>query len=715
MAVNCSRQEAANLRTLATELDLESLQEPLLRLEDGENSLQNERRLVDITDELRRLWLLKQSATGKGNPLLIEKRLAAKLAAREILPPNWYDQHIFYCSGMAAAQNYLQHYLSRFQPTERNRLKILSWGGYYEILFSIEVVRRESVEWVDAKSEEDFYETLADPSTRLVFLDPIAFAVKMRVLDIERFLDLWNFYAEKVPRTLVLDTTLCGRNFPLSSLLGGLNPSTTVCRITSALKLDQEGLELQNAGILSLYNSDENLLYGSWKELMEFRDWTSTALTGEEWSRLDTPFFLEQRHATDVFQNNGLLAEALAGNQLALLESVSYPQGVETWHQSPFLFVQTHDDGIEAQGLMTEVLVHEIRRRGLSLDLGASFGFRQHRFEVIVPDVSSDPSDGGRLGSTKEPKTLLRVSMGSGQGPSANLITELFCDVFSYPSLDCLRRAYQSRSRLTQATLINFPFRPFQAHQRPSEKAGCRDLTVQQEALLESLPLLPDSETRYWLSTADVDLNGGPYEFEEREFFVDQGVFMPNFLSTLIFRQITLQEQDFENKDVAIVGCGAGVEGILSAEAGAEVYLTDIDPVAVASAQKLSNDHPRMHFYSGNLFEKVPAHLSFDFILCHPPSVELDFGDPIQAQIYFSGSQFITELLEECKVRLNRSGELWLALSDRSDLREISKIVFQGQWQLDILQRERLNDFDLRGERGEYLLFRLGLSQKIER
>ena len=157
------------------------------------------------------------------------------------------------------------------------------------------------------------------------------------------------------------------------------------------------------------------------------------------------------------------------------------------------------------------------------------------------------------------------------------------------------------------------------------------------------------------------------------------------------------------------------MEGILSAEAGAEVYLTDIDPVAVASAQKLSNDHPRMHFYSGNLFEKVPAHLSFDFILCHPPSVELDFGDPIQAQIYFSGSQFITELLEECKVRLNRSGELWLALSDRSDLREISKIVFQGQWQLDILQRERLSDFDLRGERGEYLLFRLGLSQKIER
>ncbi len=61
--------------------------------------------------------------------------------------------------------------------------------------------------------------------------------------------------------------------------------------------------------------------------------------------------------------------------------------------------------------------------------MGSSFGFRTHRFEVIIPNL-------------KQGKGLFKVAMGVREGPTKEYVINLLMRISKYKNLEELKLAY---------------------------------------------------------------------------------------------------------------------------------------------------------------------------------------------------------------------------------------------------------------------------------
>jgi hypothetical protein len=160
-----------------------------------------------------------------------------------------------------------------------------------------------------------------------------------------------------------------------------------------------------------------------------------TGLSMDEMCLLDAPFFLDPAQFTAyshaVFHNNALLAQAMAGPS-GLFSRVVHPSlsahARLPWAQAPFVVFHMHEDTLDVHGRLLAIVAHEARQRKLCLQMGSSFGFRGHRFEVILPRLS-------------DKRGLFKVAMGARSGPSRDGVIELFLE------LAALRNAGELRER----------------------------------------------------------------------------------------------------------------------------------------------------------------------------------------------------------------------------------------------------------------------------
>jgi hypothetical protein len=242
---------------------------------------------------------------------------------------------------------------------------------------------------------------------------------------------------------LVFDTTLCGPFFPLQSLLRALDGSAAprlVVRMNSALKLDQAGLEFANVGVLSLYTPESAPeresapVIGHY--LRKMRTILGSGLSFDAICALEVPWFLDPEHLREhcraVFVNNALFAQCLQGIE-GLFACIAHPclgaLSEEPWAQAPFTVLHLREDDLESYGLLLAVLTEESRRRGLSFYAGSSFGFRGHRYEVIIPRVA-------------DRRGLFKVAMGARKGPSRAGVVALLQEVAAIPDIVALRARY---------------------------------------------------------------------------------------------------------------------------------------------------------------------------------------------------------------------------------------------------------------------------------
>jgi hypothetical protein len=313
--------EARELHELAQELadHAPQLSRPIARLESAfEKSLARAAHPLDAEQaaetfarRLRRVWLEAAGAEAGSvyrSPTASEvQRLARhhdafgyerdlqpetlESRARDFFPAppeGWRQDHLIFSSGQAAMTCALLGLSSRLSPGQP--IRISHRGAYFET--------RALIKLMPLLQEATFAQT-AD----IVLDEPICCDGQFHQIDTGKLLSA-------SPKAVIFDTTLLGRDDGIAASLANLvDKFPIVLRITSCLKLFEAGLELANAGILSVYSRGPDALG---PDLRRIRTLTGSGLSLADAIALEAPWFLDRteadRYAAAIFAHNARLA-----------------------------------------------------------------------------------------------------------------------------------------------------------------------------------------------------------------------------------------------------------------------------------------------------------------------------------------------------------------------------------------------------------------------
>lgn len=414
-------------------------------------SLTSEHALERLAQELRALWLRyaqgatdgflrspaanqQPAVTGAGTRLVFgyERELEPEVLEQrcasftDTVPPGWSASHLLFSSGQATLSALLQACLQMRlphsgHPNGGQPLHLLHLGGYFETRALLELFEASCLSHhsLGADTQEELPERL--PETDILLMELAYCDGALRLLDLAALSRAWR-NSPRTPALVMFDTTLSATRFPLIQLLGMMSGPTApvvVC-MRSALKLDQGGMELANAGICTVFMpKGANDAQATLPEtLRKIRSLTGASLGLQDMAALEAPWFLDPlhtaRHCDAVFAHNRQLALAFkpTGTVFAGLSHPALLAEQTPWTEAPFCTLTLNDPAPENYLHLQDLLEQEAAARTLAFSIGGSFGFRGHRFEAIIPEAPESPP-------------FLRVALGARGGPSLPGIIQL--------------------------------------------------------------------------------------------------------------------------------------------------------------------------------------------------------------------------------------------------------------------------------------------------
>ncbi|HEX4414658.1 MAG TPA: hypothetical protein VH107_13580 [Lacipirellulaceae bacterium] len=194
---------------------------------------------------------------------------------------------------------------------------------------------------------------------------------------------------QRDPQTIIVDSTLLGREDGVADLLVRLPPAATVLRIHSGLKLFQQGLELADVGIVTAYSQEATKASATADALRKLRSITGLGLGFAEIAALELPVFLDPTPTKSfedaVFSNNARLASAVSENNL-LFEPIVHPSLLAKVAKAPYCTFRLRRPSGAAYERLQIAIAKTIRDMNLLVANAGSFGFRGHRFEIVRPE-----------------------------------------------------------------------------------------------------------------------------------------------------------------------------------------------------------------------------------------------------------------------------------------------------------------------------------------
>lgn len=322
-------------------------------------------------------------------PETLETRCQAFFGAP---PAGWSTAHVMFSSGQAA----LATILLRLAEARPGKLRVAHVGSYFE---TRDLVGRACA-LVDEAAPAD-----------CIIVEPIACDGRFTTHDPAA---LGRNLSDG--QVLVVDETLSAPTTRLPDILRQVEArGAAVIRLVSGLKLLQQGLELANVGIVSVFARTAEQAAAVADGLRRCRTLTGAGLRFVDALALEAPFFLDrgatQAYADRVFAHNAALAQAVAaGNRLF------EPMGASDPATAPYCaFKLASGNSVDALEALADSLDREVRARGLLFERGGSFGFRGHRYEVIEPETDEPP--------------FLRVAMGARDDRSCHGVTALIAEL----------------------------------------------------------------------------------------------------------------------------------------------------------------------------------------------------------------------------------------------------------------------------------------------
>jgi hypothetical protein len=348
----------------------------------------------------------------------------------------WASSHLLFRSGMAAISSIIQNIQAFFFSHGQRKIMVDFFGGYFETQRVFDLHGSSLLTFRRHAAGSDLYDAVAQSDGDVLFFEPVSYDWDMEVVD----LDILIASIGKRRRALdmiVVDTTIVGDRFPMQKFLSALprDAAPIIAHISSGLKLDQEGLELANVGIVTLYcrqvDPIANTAEKFFRQLSGHRKVNGTGLSTYEAAALDVPWFLNinrfSEHCRAVFENNIRLAHALVPtiqSNDGIFERVSHP-GLSSsahlsWAVAPFVAIHFKErfDHEDTHQRVLAILLENAAIDGINfLGGGMSFGFRGHRFEIIMPEKILHPNG--------KSKGLLKIAMGRRKGPMADAVIHL--------------------------------------------------------------------------------------------------------------------------------------------------------------------------------------------------------------------------------------------------------------------------------------------------
>lgn len=428
-------------------------------------SLAGERELEKLSLQLRTEWLryanhisskylrspphfqMVYLPSGNQNPLPYDRwnkpvSLEQRAANFRSAPSGWKADHILFNSGMGAVSCLLQVMRKLFEPRPGNPMRFNGVGGYFEIMDLMQFSHDELFQFRIFQQQQQFQRSVASGASQLLYIEPVYTLLgRLEVFDMDAFLAAWHQRPENTPTAIVVDTTFVGNRFPMKEFLRQLTPHEprVVVQISSTLKLDQEGLEFSNAGLMSIFSTTEPIVSGLGKRLRKYRASMGLGLTLEQTAALDYTGFLDAslstQHADGIFRNNALLAQEMEVGDNRLFAERFHPVLQESlhstpWAVSPFVNLQLRSETSQIEReLLKHVLFREASQRGLTFKPGSSFGFRAHRVETSIQDERGGVQ-------------VIRVAMGCREGPSLGGAIKLLNDISRMGTFDAVRAKY---------------------------------------------------------------------------------------------------------------------------------------------------------------------------------------------------------------------------------------------------------------------------------
>jgi hypothetical protein len=337
-------------------------------------------------------------------------------------PAGWGSAHVLFSSGQMALTSLLMAILSSPEYRRGTPIRLVHTGGYFEtveLLSLMQAIGPLQVSW--NQKADDLGATPDIELIEPVFYDGLG---AIRSVDLH-VMAAGNAEGQRSPAPhLIFDTTLVGPSFSPADFLvsPALAGAKLVVCVNSGLKLDQAGLELANVGIVSLYAPEERQSDGLSASLRRVRGLIGGGLGLDSMQALEVPWFLnkayQHSYAARIFAHNAALAHA-CGEMPGIFRPLSHPALSETarpWAVSPFCIFQLKAPSRANYRALAHRIETESKTRRLAFDCGGSFGFRGHRYEVIIPEDEKTPP-------------FLRVAMGARAGWSCDGIIALLTDL----------------------------------------------------------------------------------------------------------------------------------------------------------------------------------------------------------------------------------------------------------------------------------------------
>ncbi|MGG7465597.1 hypothetical protein [Plantibacter sp. YIM 135347] len=356
----------------------------------------------------------------------LESRLIACANSLENRPP----AAVAFSSGMAALSTVLELAIYEFFARHARRPHVATLVDYFETGMLVELQRASCNTVTVATSPATLLEAKAD----IVVLESLRYNWDLDVVPFDELADAWSDERD-APSVVIVDSTLTAGSWPVTPFLASISPATQVIDVRSGLKLDQQGLELSNLGIALVHQSNETRSFGEFAQLLRTaRSVTGAGLSASALSALRPAFLFDapwsHLHVGSVALNNADFAASVRTENV-LFERIASPLPLAS--MSPFTVLTLEDDRIENYELLLGIIREETERRRLLLQFGASFGFRGHRYETIIP-------------AKQDLTCLFKVALGSRRGPSFWGTLELFTELATYSNISALRRAYPNTS-----------------------------------------------------------------------------------------------------------------------------------------------------------------------------------------------------------------------------------------------------------------------------
>lgn len=342
--------------------------------------------------EIRRLARSPHDAYGYERDFQPESHEARCVAFFGAAPSGWAAAHVMFSSGQAALATVLLH-LAGDGP---GKLRVAHVGSYFE---TSELVKQACAA-ADHMTDVD-----------CIIVEPLACDGRFTTHDPASL-------ARNLTRaqTLVVDETLSAPRAHLPAILGEARDPAVV-RLVSGLKLLQQGLELANVGIVSVFAENAERTASLADGLKRCRTLTGAGLRFVDALALEAPFFLDrgatQAYAERVFAHKASLARAVAAQN-----RIFKPLNETGFADAPApycAFELAAGNSIDALQALADHVDCEARARDLLIERGGSFGFRGHRYEVISAETGEPP--------------FLRVALGARDDHSCRGIIEFMAEL----------------------------------------------------------------------------------------------------------------------------------------------------------------------------------------------------------------------------------------------------------------------------------------------